>query len=346
VGIPKKRLIAAPLIFAVAIASLTATQKRIDAIKDTGFDEDLLFLPNEHLLSHFTAGLSSVIADLLWVRTIDYASKEFHNPERKFTWLSDLIHMVVRLDPYFEGAYANGGMLLAGIGADEDALDILNQGLRINPRSYAISFELLQVFILNRREREETPRLIGHYLQIAADLAPTEEYSQYYLELAENIERKHDLTSYTIRRLQDIIENSDSDLSRKFAEERLLILIIRKNVGEIDRVLTVYSEQSGNKASSLDEVFEAGALVALTGNPEHGRYFIDPEGAVQNTVLLDAQKAKVLRAFNANIRRFNNEQGRFPDSLEEWSKQNDTQIPKHPYSGEAWLYDRETGNVH
>jgi hypothetical protein len=345
VGVPKIRLIAAPLIFAIAIASLTATQKRIDAIKDTGFDEDLLFLPNEHLLTHFTAGLSSVIADLLWVRTIDYASKEFHNPDRKFTWLSDLIHMVVRLDPYFEGAYANGGMLLAGIGADDDALDILNQGLRINPRSYAISFELLQVFILNRREREETPRLIGHYLQIAADLAPTEEYSQYYLELAENIERKHDLTSYTIRRLQDIIENSDSDLSKKFAEERLLVLIIRQNVDEIDRVLTSYTEQSGNKASSLDEVFEADALAALTNNPDHGRYFIDPEGAIQNTVLLDAQKVKVLRAFNASIRRFNDEQARFPDSLEEWREQNDTQIPKHPYSGEAWVYDPETGKV-
>ena len=335
-GILKKRLIAAPLIFAVAIVSLTATQKRIDAMKDTGFDEDLLFLPNEHLLTHFTAGLSSVIADLLWVRTIDYAAKEFHNPERKFTWLSDLIRMVVRLDPYFEGAYANGGMLLAGIGADEDALDVLHQGLRTNPRSYAISFELLQVYILNRREHEDTPRLIGHYLEIAADLAPTEEYSQYYLELAENIERKHDLTSYTIQRLQDIIENSDSDLSRKFAEERLLILIIGKNVGEIDRVLTAYSEQSGKKASSLGEVFEADALVALTGNSDHGRYFIDPEGAVQNTVLLDAKKVKVLRAFNASIRQFNDDQGRFPDSLEEWSEQNDNQIPEHPYSGEAW----------
>ena len=48
------------------------------------FDEELLYLPNENLLNHFTAGLSSVVADLLWLRTIHYTVKEFHDVDRKF----------------------------------------------------------------------------------------------------------------------------------------------------------------------------------------------------------------------------------------------------------------------
>lgn len=344
-GMLHKRIIVAPLIFIAAIASCKVAQDRIDSMKGGAFDEDLLFLPNDRLLTHFTVGLSSVIADLLWVRTIDYASREFHNPNRKFTWLADLINLVVRLDPYFEGAYANGGMLLAGIGADDDALDVLHRGLIENPYSSAISFELIQVYFLNRWEREETPALIGHYLRIAAELAESEEHSRYYYQLAHDIAQNHGLLDHAMRMWEDVIENADDALTRKLAEERLLGLIIQENVKSLAKALEYYAERTGIQAKRLDQIVESGVLTELPGDERHGRYFIDAAGEIQNTVLLDSEKERALRALNSEMRRFHEEQGRYAGSIQEWSEWSGGLIPEHPYDGEAWTYDPQTGEV-
>ncbi|MDP7639608.1 MAG: hypothetical protein QGG73_07820 [Candidatus Hydrogenedentes bacterium] len=340
-----KRIIAAPLIFVVAIASNKVAQDRIDSMKGGSFDEELLFLPNDRLLTHFTVGLSSVIADILWVRAIDYASREFHNPDRKFTWLADLVNMVVRLDPYFEGAYARGGMLLAGIGADDEALNVLHRGLIANPYSSDISFELIQVFLLNRREREETPRLVGHYLRIAAELAENEEYARYYLQLAHDIGRKYDLLGHAMLMWQDVIANADDDVTRQLAEERLLDLIILENVKMLGQVLTLYAEHMGKQPERLDEVIAAGVLNELPGDKRHGRYFIDAAGEIQNTVLLESRRERVVRALNSEMRRFREAHGRYADSLEEWSRWSGGLIPEHPYDGESWAYDNGTGEL-
>ena len=344
-GILGKRIVVAPLILAAAIASTKFAQDRIDSMKRDAFDEDLLFLPNDKLLTHFTGGLSSVVADVFWVRTIGYAAKEFHNPDLKFTWLSELIDMVVRLDPYFEGAYANGGMLLAAIGADDDALEVLQRGLAINPYSLDITKELIMVYLLNRRKEEDTPEIIGRYLRIAADLSEEQEHKLYYYRLASEIEKKHNIFDHAIRMWQEVLDNSEDGLMREAAQKNLLDLKIRQNLEALERVLAAYAEQAGNEAASLDDAIEAGILSELPGDESHGQYFIDAAGKVQNTVLLGNRKVNTLRALNSEMRRFNDEQGQYPESLGEWSEWSESEIPEHPFDGEAWTYDPETGEV-
>ena len=102
------------LVVGIGLVSVAAVQRQIEKEHEDRFDEELLYLPNEKLLNHFTAGLSSVIADLLWIKTIKYTVQEFHNVERKYTWLEHMCQTVTRLDPHFSGAYEYSGMLLAG----------------------------------------------------------------------------------------------------------------------------------------------------------------------------------------------------------------------------------------
>ena len=107
------RILAGILVAAFGIAFCRVAQLEIDDMRDDELDEELLYLPSEKLLNHFTVGMSSIIADLLWLRTIQYASKEFKSVDRKFTWLEQMCQMVTQLDPQFTGAYTYGGMLMA-----------------------------------------------------------------------------------------------------------------------------------------------------------------------------------------------------------------------------------------
>ena len=93
------------------------------------------------------------------------------------------------------------------------------------------------------------------------------------------------------------------------------------------------------------ESIAPGVLPQLPGGEGHGRYFLDAAGEIQNTVLLDSEKERALRALNSEMRRFEQEHGRYAASLEEWSEWSKGLIPEHPYDGESWAYDPATGEV-
>ncbi len=77
------KLIIGIILTSAAIYSSRAIQHQLDTLQEETLEEELLYLPNDKLLSHFTAGLDSVVADVLWLRTIQYAVMEFHNVERE-----------------------------------------------------------------------------------------------------------------------------------------------------------------------------------------------------------------------------------------------------------------------
>ncbi|HQK77296.1 MAG TPA: hypothetical protein PKZ25_13970, partial [Candidatus Hydrogenedentes bacterium] len=107
-------LVIAPLTVAIGLACCVMAQKHLDASRQTGFDEELLYLPNEKLLNHFTGGLDSVVADLLWLQCIQYTAEEFKG-DHKYVWLNHMTDPITRLDPYFVDVYRYGGVFLAAL---------------------------------------------------------------------------------------------------------------------------------------------------------------------------------------------------------------------------------------
>lgn len=319
----------------VALDELNTGNKR-------SFDEEMLFLPNEKLLAHFTGGFSGVFADLLWLRTVHYTAQEFHNPNRKFTWLHHLVTTVTKLDPYYEDAYRFGGMLLAAIGADEQALDVLKRGAVNAPRSEGIPFEIAQVYLLNRHARPETPAMATHYLRMVAERSDSPEF---YLEWIHRLQRNDNLGDIAHDLWEDLLRNSDSDLIREIAESKLADVQIRKNLEVLNAAVAKYNAETGANPENLSALCAAGILPALPkGDP--GEYFLDQDGRVKNTMLLDAQVEEVLNVLNAEVYHFRQKYGQYPTSLQEWSDRvGYGGIPAHPYATRHWAYDAETGRV-
>lgn len=137
----KRWLIAAPLAIALAWICSFAAQPRIDRIrKPQNLDEQLLYLPNEKLLRHFAGGMDSIVADLLWLRCIQYTALHFKT-DRKFTWLRLMCGVITRLDPYFAPVYRHGGMFLAALDANDDAgLQLLHSGIEKNPDAWELPY--------------------------------------------------------------------------------------------------------------------------------------------------------------------------------------------------------------
>jgi len=326
----------------VAIGSASFIQNSLDAMRVEKLDEELLYLPNERLLTHFTGGMSSVVADLLWLRTIHYTVTEFHNVDRKFTWLEQMCTTVTGLDPNFKDAYVHGGMLLAAIGADDKSMALLKTGMANNPDSWEIPFEIAKIYLLNRRENPESPAMLAHYLAIVADRS---EDGSFYYDWIENLQNKHDLDEHAMVIWQDTLAKAKDDLTREIAEANILDLSLRMNVRFIQGLVDDYRELTGKPPEKIEEAVDPDILGTLHADKRRGRFFLDAEGNAQNTVVLDNQTEKLRTGLGYAIRSFNKINGRYPLSLDELVRRANSLLPRHPYLDREWHYDPTTGEI-
>jgi hypothetical protein len=224
------RALALPLLAAALLyAGVVASQTRLDAARRAMAPpgEELLYLPNERLLTHFTAGMSGVIADLLWIQCVQYTAAEAKGA-RNFTWLNHMVNTVVRLDPHFTDAYRYGGMFLAALKADDNAsLDLLHRGMIMQPMAWELPYEAAMVYLLNRRDAPEGPKRAAIYL---ARSAATGKAPPFVADIAAQLQGEYNLLDVEEQMWRNILRSPDA-LLHDLALEKLRELERRRATG-------------------------------------------------------------------------------------------------------------------
>lgn len=329
-------------VVAVGIASLAAVQTRIDRDKERRIEDELLYLPNDKLLDHFTAGLSNIVADLLWIKTIQYTAKEFHNVDRKYTWLEHMCQTVTRLDPHFLGAYENAGILMAAIGNDTGAERILKQGIPDNPDAWQLPFELAKIYLLNRREHPESAAMSMHYLNMTAERSETPDA---FADWAARIHKFHNLDDVGEEIWEAQYKTAKDDFMKELALARLHEIRIRRSCDDLTRAALQFDEEHGRVPTSLDELVTAGVIAEVPQWDVGNEYFVNENCVVTNSYVLDIDTEALLRYLAARVEIYKREQGHFPESLEVWAEYENRSVPAHPYTDREWGYDPNTGEV-
>ncbi len=337
--------VVAPLVVAVAYTCTTMAQLHIDGQRDSDvIEEELLYLPNEKLMTHFTAGLSSIVADLLWLRCIQYLAREFENPDSKFTWLEHMLQTITRLDPHFTGAYEQGGTLLAALGADEAAEELLRTGAVNRPDRWEIPFEIAKIYILNRRDQPGAQTAASYYLTWTAELS---DEPDFFLNWAYNIQLQHNLIDSGRLIWLQVYENSRDDFMRELAEQKLRELDVHEYRQLLNEAAETYALRVGSPPETLADLVTEGLIDALPEDPLGGDFFIDPDGEVQSTSLLDMRVERRLQSIRGGVERYQREHGEMPESLDILVESGTMRsIPPHPYPDRDWEYDSITGEVH
>jgi hypothetical protein len=338
-----RRAIVGFVAVAVALSCTFVAQKHMDAIRQEKFDDELLYLPNERLLNHFTGGLSSLVADMLWLKCIQYTSKHFKS-DRKFTWLDNMCGTITRLDPYFADVYRYGGVFLAALKADNDAsIKLLKSGIPKNPKHWELPYEIAMVYLLNRRDEPDSPERAAEYVAMAV---ATGEAPEMVLNVARGLQMKHNLFDIEEAMWKDLLTNSKDDIMRDMAERKLQELDIRKICVMLNKAVEVYTQQFGKRPAKLDGLAAAGLMTGQPPDTLGGSYFIDADGVVQNTTLLDGLVEQRLNRIQLAIGQFEKEYGRWPKTLGELvTVELLRKIPTHPYREGSWRYEPGTGEV-
>lgn len=334
-----RRWLLAGCALGVAAAGLGAAgfvQHRIDAARPHDLDE-LLYLPNENLLTYLTGGMHTIVADVLWLETVQYTAKEFGSQERKFTWLEHMSNTTIRLDPYFTGAYVYGATFMAGIGNDDGAARLLEKGLAARPDRYEIPFEMAKIYMMNRRKWADAAAATSYYLAWAGACADDPEWAEGFLEWSRNVQRYHSLSESGRQVWVALLENADSAMMRDLAKHNIALLDAEDMRDALRRAADRFEEDQGRPPVDLSELVAMGLVAALPRDPLGGEFFLDAEGEVRSQTVLQDEEDRRLGMLRAGIQRFRETHDRYPSSIQELADARAIRaVPRTPLPEQSW----------
>lgn len=335
-----RRALLTLVVAVLAFGAIVLSQKRVDALRKEVLADELLYIPNKSILQHLTAGMSNIVADMLWIETIQYTVAEYHNPERKFAWLDHMLNATVELDPYFQGVYRHGGMFLSSIGSDDRAQKLLERGFVNNPDNWEIPYEIVKLYTLNRRDDPASPAHAAHWLRV---MAPHHEHPQLYLNWARQIEQQNNLGGQSRAIWEDVIANATDPFVREVAQHNLRILVADDTMKVLQNLVDRYRTERGHAPESLNELARLGWIRQMPSREAAGEFFLDDQGNVQSIVVLEDKRDRMILGMNGRLRAFNKEKGRKPANLQEFKNWIGGEFPKYPVPGKDWTYNPETG---
>jgi len=160
--------------FALALAALAvASSGALEARCGRGrAGPELMYFPSGVMLRPMAVGHPLTLADLLWLRAIQYYG-EHRLSDNRFPHAGHIFETITALDPNFTEAYIFGGLVLAAEGGDLGrGLALLRQGIAANPGRWDLAFETGFVYYLAARDDAQAAR----FFELAHRLPGAPEY--------------------------------------------------------------------------------------------------------------------------------------------------------------------------
>src|SRR5438105_762050 len=101
--------------FLTLAAGMMATQHWLDAhLGQFRAAEEVLYLPQPEIIKRFSLGYQSLVADLYWLRTVQYyGGKRRDVPQQRYDLLEPLLRITTSLDSEMILAYRFGAIFLS-----------------------------------------------------------------------------------------------------------------------------------------------------------------------------------------------------------------------------------------
>ncbi len=147
-GSLRQTLLFAGIFFACALLVKPAQDSLESRLGAPGQEPDLLYFSSPSALKRMALGYDHVLADLYWMRTIQYFARRDEAAKRpvRYKNLSTLLDITTTLDPGLLDAYSAGSAFLSepdpvGAGQPREALKLMDKGIRAYPGEWRLYFD-------------------------------------------------------------------------------------------------------------------------------------------------------------------------------------------------------------
>lgn len=240
-------------------------QRWIDHTRGIGSAvEEVLYISSGQSLKRASLGFNGLIADLYWLRTIQYfggKSQQLQGDlnignvgEWKLTLLEPLINITTELDPNYVSAYRFGSLFLPDINPDS-AIRLAERAIADNPQDWRLRQDLGFIYWKLKR----FPEASEVYLQ--GSRLPD---APRWMEQMAAIMRANGGDRETAKQMfLRIYETTDDPTVKKTSWGRLQSYQAEDEIAFLQRLLASYHEQKGSCPASLPALLRALPPTAL-----------------------------------------------------------------------------------
>jgi hypothetical protein len=249
----------------ISLAGAVVLLREIDRTREGATIEEALYIPSPKILRIMSVGYTGLMADIYWTRVVQYFGERHRAGSQHYLLLAPLLDITTSLDPHLIVAYQFGSTFLAqkppeGAGEPEKAVDIILRGIRENPDTWQLYYELgfLQYMELHDAaaaartfERGSTVPGAHPFLRIlAASMA------QHAGE--RDLARMLWTTTY---------ETTEDAMIKQNAFKHLRALKVDDDITRLEQLAGEFSKRTGRAPQSMIELVQAGLLRGIPVDP-------------------------------------------------------------------------------
>lgn len=265
------------LVLAASMAVWMGAQRSVDRIR-TGWPEayPLLFLPNGEYLAAASLGYEIVLADLIYLWSIQYYGHRRTPEGRRYLW--QIYTTIADLDPRFIDAYTTGALVMASDMSDpEMAIELLDVGIERNPDSWQLPLDAGWYSYQNM----DDPQTAERYFQIAAQKPDAPGWTARIR--AHMVAEQGDLLSAVAlwRSILDDARATGDEEAEGIALQKLPDLYTQYAFEEINAAIERFVARQGRRPDTLTVLARQGLLPQQVVVDEEGRpvnWFLEPFG--------------------------------------------------------------------
>jgi len=232
----------------------------------------LMYVPSGQYLRPASLGYRTVLADLLYLWSIQYYGHTRTLEGRR--WLEHIYDVITDLDPQFIDAYLIGALIMSNDMSDpEMAMRLLDKGREHNPDEWILPLEAGFTAYMNA---DQYDRAREYFREAHREGGPdfAERLQAHMFEMEGNTQRALEAWSEVYREAEEEGDERVAAISYNHVYD----LRVQRDFEVIDDALERFEVERGRRPGSLQGLVQAGYLDSrLLENPNGTPYEYDPE---------------------------------------------------------------------
>jgi tetratricopeptide (TPR) repeat protein len=266
-------------------------QRKIDTDRQPlQLENEELMMRSGSMVKHLSLEYAPLMAAIYWTRAVQYFGEKHYLHDRNLELLWPLLDITTTLDPHLSPAYRTGAAFLSdapprGAGEPDLAVKLLERGIRENPEQWRLYQDLGNVYYFDKKDYPKASEAFDAGSKLPGAFLWMKIMAAKIAAEGESLE-----TSYFL--WKQIYDAANEPEVKKNAESHLRLLQVQLDCREIDRLADEYEKRTGQRATRVSELVEAGLLRGVPRDPAGYPYLLGESGKAElnlNSPMMEEQ---------------------------------------------------------
>jgi hypothetical protein len=265
-------------IFLICAVLIKPVQDRVESsLGKLRQEPDLLFFSSPDLIKKMALGYGSLLADIYWMRTIQYYGNRDAADKRPIRYknLATLLDITTTLDPNLLDAFRSGSSFLAeadpiGAGQPQEGVKLLDKGISLHPDEWRLYYDKGFIYYMNLQDYKAAGDVWLSGSRISG--APV-----WMQNLAAMSLSKGGAVEIALSLWRRQYEESDREIIRENARNHLLSFQVALDLWTLEALIENYQTKTGSLPQNLRELLRGKSREYSTIDPLGTPYQYDPK---------------------------------------------------------------------